>query len=230
MCPCDDAIAAYVDGALAQEKQTQLETHLAQCEPCRSIIADLVKLQRDTEFFCPPLTAAKKVLSLAPKVRTRSRLMWAPVAAVALMVFASAIVMWHGSLRTFPLGSPPAASAPVIAKVEPIERAESAIPDITREPLSAGAVPIILTPLQSSTVERDRLEFTWKPVARPRYYQISVLTSDGDLLWTGRTEDSSLRLPRRVALKHGTYFVLVTAYLIDGQVAKSSPTKFVIER
>src|SRR5437868_1861922 len=170
MCPCDDAIAAYLDGALAHEKQTQLETHLAQCEPCRSIIADIVKLQRDTEFFFPPLTAAKKVLSLAPKVRTRSRLMWAPVAAVALMVFAAAIVIWHGSLRTLTLGSPSAASAPMVAKVEPIERAESANPEITRQLLSAGVVPTILTPLQGSTVERDQLEFTWKRVARPRYY------------------------------------------------------------
>ena len=116
------------------------------------------------------------------------------------------------------------------AKLVPTTPNEAAVQDITRQPLIPSTVPVILTPQQDSTVAGERLEFTWKPLARSRYYDLSVVTSEGDLLWAGRTEACSVRLPRAVVLKHGAYFVWVTAYLTDGQVAKSSPIKFAVDR
>jgi hypothetical protein len=75
----------------------------------------------------------------------------------------------------------------------------------------------------------ENLKFNWKPVLRSRYYKINVVTSDGDLLWEGQTEKSTLHLPSDVVLKRGTYFAWITAYLADGRVAKSSPVRFVIK-
>jgi len=203
---------------------------LAKCERCRSMVADVLKLQRDIELPLPPLASAKKVLAVPLRVRTRSRLMWAPAGAVAVMVFVAAIlIISRREPQKLALSSPPVPSAPMVAKLEPTDAAKFGS-DVTRQPVIPGIAPVILTPLQDSTVERDQLQFTWKPLGRSRYYEISVVTSDGDLLWTGRTQASSLRLPRKVVLTNGSYFVWITAYRIDGQVAKSPPVRFVVDR
>jgi len=67
-------------------------------------------------------------------------------------------------------------------------------------------------------------------ISHARSYEIRIVASDGDLVWEGQTETSSLRLPPGVALKDGSYFVWITAYLQDGRSAKSSPVPFLIKR
>jgi hypothetical protein len=101
--------------------------------------------------------------------------------------------------------------------------------EILRKPQLSEALPLMLSPRRDSAVGREQLEFSWTPVSRSRYYEISVVTSDGDLLWEGQTEKSVLHLPSEVVLKRGSYFVWVTAYLADGRVAKSSPVRFVVK-
>ena len=229
-CPGDEAIAAYVDGVVREDTKRRLETHLAKCEWCRSMVADVVKLQRDVELPVPPSEAANRILAFAPSVPTGSRWVWLPAAAMTLLVFAAVMLAVRLEPEKFALFSPPAPSAPMVAKTEPLTTGGSALREITRQPVIRSIAPVILSPLKDSTVKRAQLEFTWKPVRRTRYYDITVASSDGDLLWTGKTKASSLRLPRDVVLQHATYFVWITAYLTDGQVAKSSPVRFVVDR
>jgi hypothetical protein len=127
--------------------------------------------------------------------------------------------------------SPPTPSVPMIAKAEPPPSRNAPANEILRRPQQLPEVlPVILSPPQDGTVEREHLEFSWKPVSRSRYYGIRVVTSDGDLLWEGQTEGSALHFPSDVVLKGGSYFVWITAYLTDGQVAKSSPVRFLVKR
>jgi putative zinc finger protein len=228
-CPADEVIAAYVDGALREEKKRRVETHLAKCEWCRSSAADVVKLQRDLELPAPPFEAANRILAVSPRERTGSRWIWAPAAALVLIVIVAVIFAFRQEPQKLALTSAPTPSSQMIAEVEPATPSKSAIHEITRQPVIRSIVPVVLSPLQDSTVKRDQLELTWKPLSRSRYYDVSVVTSDGDLLWTGKTKSSSLRLPREVVLKRGSYFVWITAYLNNGQVAKSSPVRFVVD-
>jgi len=228
-CPADDAIAAYVDGGLRKETKGQLETHLAKCGLCRSIVADVIKLQRDVELPDPPLAVANKALPYPPRAVIGSRWIWAPTMTMALIVLVAVIVIWRREPKKLALMAP-TAPAPMVAKVEPETPDKAPTHEITRQPVISSIVPVIVSPSQDSTVERDQLQFAWKPLARSRHYEITVVTSDGDLLWSGQSANSRLRLPSTVVMKHGSYFVWVAAYLTDGEVAKSSPVRFVIDR
>ena len=84
----------------------------------------------------------------------------------------------------------------------------------------------IVSPQPGSIVPRERLKFEWKAVPNSRYYQVHVATSEGDPVWEGQSEGSTLRPPYDIAFNNGPYFVWITAYLEDGREAKSAPIKF----
>lgn len=230
-CPGDETIAAYVDGVLGEERRRRLESHLSQCEACRSVVSDVIKLQRDIdEFPVPPLTATKKALAVPTRVRARSVFIWRPAVVMAIVFFVAAIAIFRREPQKVLSTPPPSTSLPTIAKVEVGAPENSNVHEITRQPLIPNITPVILSPLQDSTVERDQLRFTWKALDRSRYYEVSVVGLDGDLLWAEKTQACSIRLPRTVVLKHGSYFVWITAYLSDGQATRSSPVKFAVDR
>jgi Putative zinc-finger len=228
-CPDDLTIAAFVDDALSQARKAAVERHLSECERCRVIVADVVKLQREVELPVTPFELARRTVQFAPAVSARPHWIWAPAAAVALIVLITVILSLLRQPQKLLVASPPPPSAPMIAKAEPLDSRNRPRHEILRKPQLSEALPLVLSPRLDSAVVRENLKFNWKPVSRSRYYKVSVVTSDGDLLWEGQTEESSLHLPSEVVLKSGAYFVWITAYLADGRVAKSSPVRFVIK-
>jgi len=229
MCPDDQTIAAYLDNGLGENKKTRVESHLSHCERCRLIVADVIKLQREPELPVPPFDVARRPVQSATAVSARSHWIWAPAAAMALIVLITVIISLVREPQKLFVSSPPPPSAPMIAKAEPLTVRNSPLRDILRKPALSEALPVILYPRQDSAVVREHLEFKWTPVSRSQYYEISVVTSDGDLLWEGQTQKSVLHLPSDVVLKRGEYFVWITTYLADGRVAKSSPVRFVVK-
>jgi len=228
-CPDDLTIAAYVDNALSETRKARVELHLSKCERCRVIVTDVVKLQREIELPVPPFEFARIPVQPAPPVSAGFRWIWAPAAAVALMVLITVTIGLLREPQKLLVMAPPPPSAPMIAKAEPLTSLNRPTPEILRKRQLSEALPVILLPRRDGAVVRGHLEFSWTPVSRSRYYEIRVVTSDGDLLWEGQTEKSVLHLPSEVVLKRGSYFVWVTAYLADGRVAKSSPVRFVVK-
>jgi hypothetical protein len=229
ICPDDQTIAAYVDDALSQTRKARVKLHLSKCERCRLIVADVVKLQREVELSIPPSEIARKTAQFAPTVSAPFRWIWAPAAAVALIFLITVTINLLREPQKLLVASPPPPSAPMIAKAEPLTSRNIPQHEILRKPQLSEALPVILSPRRDSAVVREHLEFNWTPVSRSRYYKISIVTSDGDLLWESQTEKSVFHLPSSVLLKRGAYFVWITAYLADGQVAKSSPVRFVVK-
>ena len=45
-CLGEDVIAAYLDGVVNAADRSRIESHLADCEYCRSLVADVVTTQR----------------------------------------------------------------------------------------------------------------------------------------------------------------------------------------
>jgi putative zinc finger protein len=228
-CPDDQTIAAYVDDALSQTRKAGVECHLSGCERCRVIVADVVKLQREVELPATPFELTRRTVQFVPAVSVRPNWIWAPAAAVALIVLITVILSLLREPQQLVVTSPPPPSAPMISKAELPMVHDSPRREVLRRPEVSETLPVILSPQRDSAVVRENLKFNWKPVLRSRYYKISVVTSDGDLLWEGQTEKSTLHLPWDVVLKRGAYFVWITAYLTDGRVAKSSPVRFVIK-
>jgi hypothetical protein len=91
----------------------------------------------------------------------------------------------------------------------------------------SGSQPELLFPEEGSIIQVGEAEFHWSDVPRSLFYEISVTTADGDLLWGGRVEGVSTRLPDGVSLSAGQeYFVWIRAYLPEGKTVKSKAVGF----
>jgi len=229
-CPGDPMIAAYADGTLGQLKKSWVEFHLAGCQRCRLLVAEVIKAQRETDLPLPPLELKWKAISFAEQNPSPQRWVWVPagvLAAIALLAVFSVILRKPEQLIVV---SPAAPSAPLIAKAELAATHSTPVREIERKRASLQLFPSVIVPQADSVIRRERLEFGWKPIPHSRYYEIRIVTLDGDLVWEGQTEKSDLQPPSDVAMRDGSYFVWITAYLADGRVAKSSPVKFFVRR
>jgi hypothetical protein len=229
-CPGDPTIAAYVDGMLGKLGTRWIEFHLSSCQRCRLLLGDVVKAQREADIPLPPVELMQRAVSLAKRRPAPRRWVWVPATATATIVlFAMATIVLHRpeQLKLLP---PRAPSAPLIAKSEPAVAPRATIPEIIRKPRTAELMPSILSPTPGSVVAPKHLHFSWKPISHARDYAVRIVTSDGDLVWEGQTERSSLQFPPDVPLAEGSYFVWITATLADGRTVKSPPVRFLVKR
>lgn len=229
-CPGDPMIAAYTDGSLGQLKKSWVEFHLAGCPRCRLFVAEVIKSQRETDLPLPPLELKWKALSVAERKPAPQRWVWAPAGVLAAIALLAVFSVMLRKPEPLIVASPLAPSAPLIAKAEPTATHNTSVRGIERKLASVELLPSVILPQADSVIRRERLEFGWKPMPHSRYYEVRIVTSDGDLVWEGQTEKSDLQPPSDVAMRDGSYFVWITAYLADGRVAKSSPVKFTVKR
>ena len=122
--------------------------------------------------------------------------------------------------------APSAPSAPVIAKSEPASTISEPVADVERKLTSAVVLPSVIFPKPDSVVTHGQLEFKWKAVPRSRYYELHVVTPEGEPVWEAQSEAAFLKVPSDVTLRDGPYFVRISAYLDDGRVQKSAVTRF----
>ena len=225
-CPSDEVIAAYLDATMNTPDRSRLESHLADCEYCRVLVAELAKVQRDPEVPSLPPGLMQRAVGFVPSKSTRMHWGWLPAGAMAATAFLImvALVPRSPELRFIPSRSTPA--APVIARSKPAQTLGEPSPEMVRKRSSPDFLPRVVSPKRNSSVARERLGFQWKTVPHARYYQIHVVTSEGDLVWEGQSETSILRPPADLRLNDGSYFVWITAYLESGREAKSAPLKF----
>ena len=230
-CPGDATIAAYVDGVLGKLGTRWTEFHLSSCPRCRLLLAGVVKTQREAHSPLPPVELMQRAISLAQR-RPAAPRRWIWVAATttaATVLFAASTIVLHRP-EQLTLLLPRAPSPPLIAKSEPPVAARARVPEILRKPRTGEVIPSILSPMPDSVVATGQLHFSWKPLSQVRDYAVRVVTADGDLVWEGQTEKSSLQFPPDVRLAAGSYFVWITANLADGRSAKSSPVRFLVKR
>src|SRR5438309_10972841 len=62
-CPDDAMVAAYLDGVVDTAAERRIQSHLAGCEYCRSLVADVVTMQRFDAPF-PPLGLEQRAVGL----------------------------------------------------------------------------------------------------------------------------------------------------------------------
>ncbi len=229
-CLTDHTLAAYADGGLGNLRKPWVEFHLAGCQRCRVLVAEAVKAQTEMDLPLPPGELRWKAIGLAGRSSAPRRRVWAPAGALVVAALLVAVAVLLRKPEQLITQLPPSPSAPLLAKSEPAVAPRIPVREIVRKNTSEEPLPSIVLPRPDSVVTRERLKFAWKPIPHSRYYEVRVVTTDGDLVWEGQTEKSDLQPPSDVALQNGSYFVWITAYLADGRVAKSSPVKFVVKR
>ena len=224
-CLGEDVIAAYLDGVVNAADRSRIESHLADCEYCRSLVADVVTTQRSDPPALPLGLTSRAIALIAPRAG-RGRWILLPAAAMAGVAFVVIATLMLRSPQQLIGPAPSAPSAPVIAKSEPASTISEPVADVERKLTSAVVSPSVIFPKPDSVVTHGQLEFKWKAVPRSRYYELHVVTPEGEPVWEAQSEAPFLKVTSDVRLRDGPYFVSISAYLDDGRVQKSAVTRF----
>ena len=226
-CPKDEVIATYLDRNGDATTRSRVESHLADCAHCRDLVADVVKMNESDLPAIPVQLKQKAVAVAAPRSRRMQWILWPAVATGAAC--ALIVTLWFSSPQQVNLPTPPAATAPtVIAKSEPAPTLRQPSREVERNLAASSHVPALIFPQKNNVLTAQQLEFKWNAIPQSRYYEIRVVTADGDLVWSAQSENLKLKPPSDLELKDGAYFVWISAHLEDGPVQKSAPVRFVI--
>ena len=225
-CPGNHILAGYVDGGLDEAAARRTESHLADCAACRSLVGDVVTMRRLEATPLPLGLKQRAIASTAPS-RTRPRWVLIPATAAGLTLVLIVVVLIRGPRNEISLISRSPA-APVVAKSETPTAPGGAAPNIVRKSAPSESLPALIFPGDGRVVRPSELILKWKVVPHARYYEIHVVTSEGDPVWQSDSERTDAKLSPDITLKDGTYFVWITAYLDDGRVQKSTPVRFVV--
>jgi hypothetical protein len=210
VCPDEVTLAAFADGRLPERARSRVQSHLADCETCLQNVAAALRA-----LETPPPEVPARLLARARELaepRARGPLVsawrWGTISAAAGLVLVAAVYVWQSTMAPAPGSSP------------------AEVRGVAAQPVA----PEILSPAEGSVVGRTQSEFRWRGVAGAIYYEIQLVTAEGDVLWQQRTEATGARLPATVPIAPGQdVYVWVRAHLVNGKTLKSEPVGFTLD-
>ncbi len=207
-CPDDLELAAYADARLEEPGRQWLESHVADCGHCLAQVGFLRRARAAGEPAGVPAGLLERARRLvrSPPAAAVVRWRWAAAAAAAASVAIAASVALHPSGTGLETAAAPA-------------RVRGALTE-------AAAPPEVLLPREDSKAAPD-LELRWTAVDRALFYELKLVTAEGDVVWEDRLETTHARLPSGLALATGArHFFWVRAYLPEGVTLKSRAVGF----
>jgi len=192
-CPGDHEIAASVAGQLPAQARDQFQRHVADCDFCIRQVGLLSRLhevepdQRVSEFF---LARARRMGGS----HTRPILRYAPRWAVAAVVVLAVTFAMNWDLLTAPVPEVTSAGSPVRVS-------RNMDPQQSRNLNSRLGAPQVLAPANGATIDPGSLVFRWSEVPDSLFYDIRVVTDEGDLLWQERVEATELGFPAHLQVE-----------------------------
>jgi hypothetical protein len=210
-CPDLTVIAAYSEGRLGNGDAHGIEQHLADCPVCLKQVAHLAKSPEGDNGQMVPEQLVSRARKLFPEEKGYRMPLarWAAVAAAAAIAIVS-VSLW------FPKSTGP--------------EQELTSPYRSLHPVEEAPIPEVTLPENAARLVRDEMSFRWEPTPRSLYYELVLVTEEGDLIWQERFEDTSGSLPENVELVPGAkYYVWVRAHLPEGKALKSHAVHFIFE-
>ena len=212
-CLDETRCSRLIDGQLSDQEREAVMGHLADCRNCLDLVTGLVLLERDDVATLPPdLLAA--ALALNPEqqpIQTSALYHWQTKLAVAaslVLVVGALVWQYEGILELRPTND---STEPTIEA-----RLDVRIGAHDEERLT------IISPTGNSNINPENIELQWSPVDGSVFYEIQLLSDDGDVMWEGRTENTNVQLPQDLQFDGaGGYFLWVKAHLSDGKSIKS---------
>jgi hypothetical protein len=209
-CPDEHQIAAYVDGALPTATRRGLETHLADCDYCLTLVG-LLSRERAvpaTEPVSNPMIArAEEPARRESQSGTRPVPHWA---AAAVVVIAMATLIRVTQSPGPPDGLTEGSDAPT-----------------TRSAAATTSGLTLLSPTPGVDVNSGQLTVRWTPVPGTRYYDVRVVTDVGDVVAEEHVGGTEWRLSDPAVLQPGAeYFVHVDAFIADDKTVSSEHVAF----
>ncbi len=236
-CPGELELAAFLEGNLSGRTKERMVRHLADCDHCLAQVAELSRLRaEETAVPVPPalLGRARALAGTARQDDRRPLVRWGAFAAAAACVALVVVTTYHQP-------PPPPALAPSLPTTRP--SGPEVIPDSATSPpvvtSQAGPRPAVrnlpkrasglrlVHPREGATVAPGRIEFRWEDVPGALYYEVSVASDDGDVIWEGRAERAEASLPADIRMAAGQgFYVRVRAWLAEGKSITSGAVSF----
>lgn len=108
-----------------------------------------------------------------------------------------------------------------------VEGQELSAPSAIRKFDSPPDVLQVLVPGAGSAVDAQRVQFRWTAVAGSPYYDVRIVTDEGDVIVRERVTDTAWQLPAELRLQPGAeYFVHVDAYPSSDKPVSSEHVPF----
>jgi hypothetical protein len=203
-CPADVQLASYLEGGLHDADHRAFEHHLSSCDWCLERVGLVSRYAGDdrvTEVPTETLTRAQKLVRSAEQVNPWSRpQVWG--AAAALLLAVNLALVRHDDAPPEPATYP---VAPSVRNVEPMNMGSRA--------LAAGDGLRIR--FQHGLIE-------WTQVNGSLFYQVLVVTDEGDTVWEEQVDEPKWMVPEGLILQsNADYFVRIEAYLSEKQAVSS---------
>ncbi len=215
-CPDDFVFAALAEGELALDENQNLKEHLSQCEYCVAHLADLRRIGGLNEGEPIPdlLMARARRMGRGRGIRVQ-----APRWAVAALVVLAVGVTFNpfSDSQTIP-GQTPVVSDQLtdVPQVRSIDR-----PNVR---------PEILIPSSGQALPVNQPVFEWTAVQGSLYYDVRLVSAEGETVWEERVKSTRQALPEDLQLQAGTdYYLRVDAYLAEAKRVSSRHVLFSTE-
>jgi hypothetical protein len=229
-CLDEMEIAAYAEGRLDPRSRQRVEFHLAKCGFCLGQVGFLVRNQ--TESF--PEEVPKSLVARARDFVDRRRnpplapaWAWGSAAAALGGLAIMAVLSFQKPELVIPHAPMPGPPSSTVRPATPVQKPSILSSPSVRGPSKKSNTPRILSPLEDATITRGKIEFRWRGVGESQLYEVHLVTAEGDLVWTGRTQGTEIAPPPDVQLVPGRkYYVWVVALSPAGQGIKSPAVSF----
>jgi len=214
-CPEDQEIAEYFDGNLAEAESDRLERHLTDCRYCLARIGILERLEESRSNKRIPeavLATAKQMTHRAPERRPGMAPAWAAAAVIVMALFTIVSRNQESILES-------GAASSVTPSTE----------ESSRQLRSVNRVATdldVLIPAPGADINPGAL-IQWAEVPNNVHYNIFVVSTAGDVLWTERVAGTEWVLQEALQLAAGgEYYFRVEAQLPDGRRVSSKSLAF----
>jgi anti-sigma factor RsiW len=208
-CPDEHLVAGYVDGRLDSAAAADLERHLADCSHCLGLVA---LLSREHEAGAALTASHAGATSPAILAAARQR-------------------RWHG-VQKWAVAATLVLAVPVLfqlARAPDREAGEQqAVPSATTRMVTPGAPGLqVLSPSPGSAVDPAQLAFSWTEVPGTPFYDLRIVTDEGDVVVERRVNGTRWQPPTPLRLEPGMeYFVRVEAYPSGDKAVSSHHVPF----
>ena len=212
VCPDEHQIAAAVDGNLNWADRDAFDRHVADCDFCVAKIGTLNGLRAaDVPESIPDVTLAS-ARHLAKRAGIRRH---APRWAVAAVVVLAIGLIYN---QDIPDVDNPDTSVSLLPPAPTLQTGFRQSRNINPNSLR----PKILTPIEGAFIDAGNTLFRWTEIPDSLYYDIRIVTWEGEMVWQERVNDTEWSLPDKFKLEPGwEYYVRVDAYLAEAKSISS---------
>ena len=205
-CPDDYQLASYMEGGLSERDHGRFEAHLADCAYCLERVGALGRAGE-----APYEDAVAEAVQKHPRKTLLSQRSTRWATAAILVIAVGFIAGRQSPDRMAPVPNGPEGQSAATERF--VER--------------TSPVPEILSPREGGLVDPRSFVFRWKEVPDSLFYDIRIVTDDGEQIVSQRVWDTHWSLPGEIELRADVeYFVRVDAFVSEGKAVSYEHTVF----